>query len=67
LIPSIFCSNITVATQLQDSANLAQSVEQRIRNAQVAGSNPAVGSMNKKPQGEMALWFFMHEQARHLI
>jgi hypothetical protein len=25
-------------------ANLAQSVEQRIRNAQVAGSNPAVGS-----------------------
>lgn len=28
-------------------ANLAQSVEQRIRNAQVAGSIPAVGSTKK--------------------
>jgi hypothetical protein len=27
-------------------ANLAQLVEQRIRNASVAGSNPAVGSKN---------------------
>lgn len=31
-------------------ANLAQSVEQRIRNAQVAGSIPAVGSKQDSPE-----------------
>ena len=40
------------------SANVAQLVEQRIRNAWVAGSSPAVGSIEFAGQSLMRLAFF---------
>ena len=41
------------------SANVAQLVEQRIRNAWVAGSSPAVGSIEFAGQSFMRLAFFV--------
>ena len=41
------------------SANVAQLVEQRIRNAWVAGSSPAVGSIEFAGQSLMRLAFFL--------
>ena len=41
------------------SANVAQLVEQRIRNAWVAGSSPAVGSIEFAGQSLMRLAFFV--------
>ncbi len=38
-----FCKNENIL--LPNQANVAQSVEQRIRNAQVIGSNPIIGSI----------------------
>ena len=38
-----FCKNENIL--LHNQANVAQSVEQRIRNAQVIGSNPIIGSI----------------------
>ena len=38
-----FCENENIL--LHNQANVAQSVEQRIRNAQVIGSNPIIGSI----------------------
>ena len=38
-----FCKNANILLHIQ--ANVAQSVEQRIRNAQVIGSNPIIGSI----------------------
>ena len=46
------------------SANVAQLVEQRIRNAWVAGSSPAVGSIEFAGQSLMRLAFFFLGEER---
>ena|GEM_PF-2800859 len=58
------CKNKLLALHLQSIsfgekriATLAQLVEQRIRNAQVEGSNPLSGS-KKKSDGSFSVWFF---------
>ena len=59
------CKNKLLALHLQSIsfgeeriATLAQLVEQRIRNAQVEGSNPLSGS-KKKPDGKSSACFFL--------
>ena len=60
------CKNKLLALHLQSIsfgeeriATLAQLVEQRIRNAQVEGSNPLSGS-KKKSDGKSSVWFFCY-------
>ncbi len=47
------------------SANIAQLVEQLIRNEQVVGSSPSVGSYRSSKQSCLGLFFYTHEQLKN--